>query len=208
MMHVMTPLFIVLDGPDASGTSTHAELLAERLRSEGHEVLLTAEPTDGPMGKKIRDFLRAPQAGMPALQLDPMELQLLFTADREWHVKNVIAPALNAGKIVICDRYWHSTIIYAEAHGLDSTKLKKMNNKFIQPDVVIFTLPPVEVSLERLRERASTEIFEREDIQRKIHDGYENMAKEDPSIAVIDTSGEKEAVGKKVWDIVQQALSH
>lgn len=192
-------LFIVLDGPDASGTSTHAQFLAERLRKEGHDVLLTSEPTDGPLGKEIRGDLRTGK-------VDPMELQMLFTKDRAWHVEHVIAPALQAEKTVICDRYWPSTIVYAEAQGLDVTELKKMNNKFIQPDTTIFTLPPIEISLKRLTSRTSTEIFEREDLQRKIHEGYERMARENPRILVVDTSGEKVAVAAEIWRGVRATL--
>lgn len=195
----MPGFFIVLDGPDASGTSTHSELLAERLRAEGRDVVLTREPTDGPIGKQIREFLTTGSA-------DPMELQLLFTSDRAWHVKNVIEPALKDGKVIVCDRYWHSTIIYAEAQDLDSAELKKMNNNFIQPDIVIFTLPPVEVSLARLGKRPSKEVFEREDLQRNIHDGYETMATGDSSIQVIDTSGEKEVASNQIWTIVKNRL--
>ncbi len=195
----MKGFFIVLDGPDASGTSTQTKLLVERLQKEGHEVMQTAEPTDGPVGKQIREFLKTGSA-------DPMELQLLFTSDRAWHVKHVIEPALNAGKVVVCDRYWHSTIVYAESQGLDVSELKKLNNNFIQPDVVFFTLPPIEVSLKRLEKRASAEIFEREDLQRTIHDGYEEMAANNPEIHVIDTSGEKEATSNHIWNIVKDRL--
>lgn len=201
----MPGLFIVLDGPDASGTSTQTKLLVERLQKEGHEVMQTAEPTDGPAGKHIREFLK-PQASLPAAQPDPMELQLLFTKDRAWHVEHVIEPALKEGKIVVCDRYWHSTIIYADSQGLDVTELKKLNNNFIQPDVVFFTLPPIEVSLKRLEKRASSEIFEREDLQRKIHNGYEEMAAKNPQIHVIDTAGEKEETGNQIWNIVKNRL--
>lgn len=192
-------LFLVLDGPDASGTSTHAAFLAERLRKEGHDVLLTSEPTDGPLGKEIREYLKNGK-------IDAMELQLLFTKDRAWHVEHVVAPALKAGKTVICDRYWSSTIVYAEAQGLDATELKILNNKFIQPDVTIFTLPPIEISLQRLAKRASTEIFEQEDVQRKIHQGYERIARGDPRIIVIDTSGEKDAVAQEIWRHVRATL--
>ena len=194
------PAFLVLDGPDASGTTTHCKLLAERLRSEGHDVVLTSEPTDGPTGKEIRDYLKTGN-------VDPMELQMLFTKDREWHVENVITPALAAGKTVISDRYWFSTIIYAEAQGLDSTKLKFLNMKFPEPDGVIFTLPPVELSLSRIKKRAAKDFFEREEFQRKIHEGYARMAEGSPLIHVIDTSGEKSEVAEKIWGIVKNCLS-
>lgn len=196
----MPRLFIVLDGPDASGTSTHSGLLAERLRANGHDVLLTAEPTGGPVGAQIREYLKNGEA-------DPMELQKLFTSDRAWHVKNVIEPALKDEKIVVSDRYWYSTIVYAAAQGLDLTELKKLNEAFVKPDLVLFTLPPLVVSLTRMAKRSQKEIFEREELQRKIHEGYVRMAQEDPSITVIDTSGEKKIVAEQIWNAAKKHLS-
>jgi dTMP kinase len=195
----MPSKFIVLDGPDASGTTTHARFLSEKLAAEGHVALLTSEPTDGPVGKEIREHLKGDGT-------DPMELQLLFTKDRAWHVEHVITPALAAGKIVVCDRYWYSTIVYAQAQGLDVTELTTLNTGFIQPTVTIFTLPPVEISLKRLQKRAEKEIFEQEDLQRKIHAGYAAMAQENKAISVVDTSGSKEEISAEIWNIVQRSL--
>lgn len=195
----MQGIFIVLDGPDATGTSTHAALLAERLQKEGYPVLLTSEPTNGPMGARIREYLKNGTG-------DPMTLQRLFTADRAWHVEHVIEPALGNGKCVVCDRYSPSTIIYAEAQGLDSTKLKKLNNKFPRPDCLLFTLPSLNIALGRLAKRTSKEVFEREDFQRKVHAGYAAFAAADPSIHVIDTAGPKEETAEKIWSIVSVLL--
>ena len=207
-MRYVHGLLIVLDGPDASGTSTHAKLLAEHLQKEGRAVLLTSEPTDGPIGTEIREYLKGPQPGMAAPTTDPMELQLLFTKDRAWHVQNVIEPALAAGKIVVCDRYWHSTIVYAESQGLDSLELKNMNNKFVQPDIVLFTLPPLEVSLKRMAKRSSKDLFEREDLQRKIHAGYTRLAKHDSRVIIIDTSGQKEGTAAVIWKAYEANTKH
>ena len=194
------PAFIVLDGPDGSGTSTHAKLLAERLQKEGYAVLLTAEPTDGPVGIQIRELLHNEA-------MDPMSLQLLFTTDRAWHVKEVIAPALAEGKIVVCDRYWYSTVVYAEAQGLHSDPLLDLNKKFIQPDIAIFTMPPLEISLKRVMKRPTQEIFEKEELQRNIYGGYLELAAKHPSIvSTVDTSGEKQAVAEEIWNIVQKIL--
>lgn len=195
----MPGLFIVLDGPDAAGTSTHVQLLAGRLQAAGRPVLATSEPTDGPVGKQIREFLKTGEA-------DPMALQLLFTSDRAWHVKNVLEPALKEGKIVVCDRYWHSTIIYAEAQELETAKLKSLNTSFLQPDCVIFTLPSLDICLERLARRSEKEVFEKEDLQKKIHAGYAAMAKNDPAIRVVDTSGKKEDSAGEIWEIVKSLL--
>jgi dTMP kinase len=191
--------FIVLDGPDGTGTTTHTKLLVERLQNARRKVVMTAEPTDGPVGVKIREELK--KGGM-----DPMSLQLLFTTDRAWHVHEVIQPALDRGEIVVCDRYWYSTIVYAEAQGLDSDALLHLNEKFIQPDVAIFTMPPIEVSLARVAKRANKDIFEKEELQKKIHAGYLALSQGRNNIVNVDTSGEKQAGSDAIWKIVEKYL--
>lgn len=195
----MRGIFIVLDGPDASGTTTHAKLLADRLKASGRAVLLTAEPTDGPLGKEIRAALKNGKS-------DPMALQQLFTSDRAWHAENVIEPAVNNGEIVVCDRYWYSTIVYAEAQGLEVRELKKLNRKFIQPSCVIFTLPPPDVAIGRLEMRHSREVFEDADLQRKIHAGYAMLARGDQSIHIIDTSEPMEAAAGEIWKAARATM--
>ena len=190
--------FIVLEGPDGSGTTLHSRLLAERLQKEGVPVLVTAEPTDGPIGRFIRMLLKGEE------RVPSSALQLLFTADRAWHVENVIRPALAEGKTVISDRYAPSTIAYGMALGLDQDWLKNLNKEFIQPDREIFALPPLAVCLERLGRREERDILEQENLQEKIHAAYAALAKEDRSIAVIDTSGAKEDVAEQILSAVRR----
>jgi dTMP kinase len=185
--------FIVIEGPDASGTTLHSRLLAERLAKEGVPVLLTAEPTDGPIGRYIRTILAGSE------RIPSSALQLLFTADRAWHLHSVVLPALKEGKTVISDRYALSTIAYGIALGLGEEWLKSMNKDFILPDVQILALPPIEVCRERLARREKRDILEQEDLQEKIHGAYRSLAKKDPSILMLDTSGEKETVAESLW---------
>ncbi|MFA6523364.1 MAG: dTMP kinase [Candidatus Peribacteraceae bacterium] len=191
---------IVLEGPDGAGTTLHCKLLAERLEKEGHTVLVTAEPTDGPIGTHIRDILR----GRELLPADA--LQLLFCADRAWHIDRVIRPALQEGKIVIADRYTLSTVAYGAVQGLDATWLQGINDAFVKPDCVILALPPLNVALERLGRRPSHDIFEQRDVQEKLHDVYRKLASEDPGITVIDTSGSKVTVSNAVWEAMKHLL--
>ncbi len=187
----MSSKFIVIDGPDAAGTTLHARLLAEHLQKEGRNVLLTAEPTNGPVGTWIRELLK--EKKVPS-----SSLQLLFTADRSWHVENVILPALQEGKTVITDRYTYSTIAYGIALGLDAQWLKDMNRTFLKPDSTVFTLPPLSVCLERLERREKHDILENGDLQEHVHNAYRKLAEEDPSIIVVDTSGDKEATAETI----------
>ncbi len=192
--------FIVIEGPDGAGTTLHARLLAERLRAGGREVLVTAEPTDGPVGALIRSCLKG------SAHLPSSALQLLFTADRAWHIDHVILPALESGTIVISDRYAASTIAYGVALGLEEGWLKNLNKNFLQPDVQVFTLPPLSVCMERLSRRENTDILEERNLQEKIHGAYRTLASDDPSIAVIDTSGEKQYAANEIWSIVSAKL--
>jgi len=162
--------FIVIEGPDGAGTTLHAKLLAERLQQDGRKVLLTAEPTDNPIGTWIRTILR----GREILPADA--LQLLFCADRAWHVAQVIRPALQEGTIVISDRYALSTVAYGTVQGLDTQWLQSIGDGFAQPDCTILALPPIQVALERLGRREAHDIFEQREVQERLHDVYRDLA--------------------------------
>lgn len=105
--------FIVLEGPDGVGKTVQSKRLAISLREKGIEVVETREPTNvSPVSQLIRAALSAP---VPANRLDWRAMTLLFSADRAWHVENIIRPALDAGQTVICDRYYLSTAVYQTA---------------------------------------------------------------------------------------------
>ena len=188
--------FIVLEGPDGSGTTTHSKLLAETLRAKGEDVLLTAEPTDSTIGKFIREQLKAKTIESPSA------LQLLFCADRAWHIEKVIKPALAAGKTVISDRYVISTLIYGEALGLDPDWLVRVNTPFVEPDIMIIALPALHVCLERIMKRKQLDVFENTRFQKLVYDLYEKAGAEDEATIVIDTGGEKEDVAASILKIV------
>ena len=190
----MSSQFIVLEGPDGAGTSFHSRTLFERLQSEGKAVLLTAEPTDGPIGSSIRSILKNSELEIPA-----NALQLLFTADRAWHIEHVINPALKEGKTVICDRYTLSTLVYGQIQKLDLACLESISSQFPRSDITILTLPPIEVCLDRVSTRHTQDFFEKEETLRAIHDAYAQYAKDHPELRVIDTSGEKQAVSDAIF---------
>lgn len=195
----MHPPFIVLEGPDGSGTTRHTELLTERLQNEGKPVFRTAEPTGGPIGTFIR-------AELSKGELPAESLQLLFTADRADHLLREVLPALDRGDTVVCDRYIPSTLAYGQALGLPLEWLQQMNDHFIAADCMIFALPPFEVCQERLARREMRDHLEHSERQRAVYDEYARMAELDPSIHVIDTSGEKADVHEKIWQIVAPLL--
>ena len=192
----MAGTFIVLEGPDGSGTTRQSQMLAQRMRKGGYDVLLTSEPTEGLIGKEIRSLLHS--EALPP----PDAVQLLFTADRAQHVQEVIKPALQNGQIVISDRYALSTFIYGKSLGLDEEWLKDLNRTFPTPDLTVVTLPPLKVCLERIGKRDTQDLFENALFQKRIYEEY--RAIEDPSTFFVDTSGEKEEVADLIWNKVQE----
>ncbi len=191
--------FIVLEGPDGSGTTTHAKLLGEHLK-KNHQLLQTAEPTSGPIGQFIRQQLRGGT-------LPSNALQMLFSADRAWHVENVVEPALSKGQVVLSDRYAPSTLIYGEALGLDPSWLHDLNKNFIQPDLLFVLLPPFEVCQKRLGARKEKEILETDSLQKRVHALYDRYVQSHPSVIFIDSSGDIGVTAKQLADACDKFLA-
>lgn len=193
----MPGTFIVLEGPDGSGTTTHSALLAEQLKKEGHDVLLTAEPTNSAIGLFIREQLKKKSIDSPSA------LQLLFCADRAAHIENVIKPALAKGKTVISDRYVISTLIYGEALGLNPDWLLQVNTPFLEPDVMMIALPKFETCMERIGMRSQLDVFENHPFQRKIYNLYQRALEDDASIVHIDTGKSQAEAAQEVLNAVK-----
>jgi len=124
-------MFIVFEGIDGTGKSTQLHLLAESLKQRGYAVVSTREPTDGPYGRKIRELF----VDRGTVSHDE-ELEL-FIADRQQHVQEVIAPALADGCVVLCDRYYLSTVAYQGANGFEPDFIMGKNKDFPAPDLAI-----------------------------------------------------------------------
>ncbi|MBD3262114.1 MAG: dTMP kinase, partial [Candidatus Altiarchaeales archaeon] len=152
-------MFIVLEGVDGCGKSTHAKLLGQWLEDEGVCVFLTAEPTKGFLGDALRSFLSGYQS------LDPLSLSLLFCADRMQHLSEEIKPALSEGKTVVCERYVHSTIAYQAAQGVDWDWLWQLNRFALEPELVLYLDVDPEVGVERT---TTGEVFEKKEFLSKV----------------------------------------
>jgi dTMP kinase len=190
----MAGRFIVLEGPDGSGTTTHAALLAEYFTKKGEDVLLTCEPTKGPIGAFIREQLATKT-------MTPEALQLLFTADRAWHVEHDIAPALHDGKTIICDRYWLSTVVYAAALGINPAPFEAYNKTFPTPDAQLVLIPTYSIGMERIGKRDTRDMLEGDSFQSKVYDQYRRIAQAQ-NLTVIDTSGPKADVFAHITHIL------
>lgn len=156
------PSFIVLEGIDGTGKSTHAGLLAERLKGMGEDVFLTSEPTGGEIGSLIRKVLSGD------IKVGPKALALLFTADRMQHMGD-IRRALDSKRHVICERYYHSTVAYQAAQGVKRQWLLDINSFCLKPDMVFL----LDLDSESAQKRTSTgEIFEKSDFLRDVRRQY------------------------------------
>jgi dTMP kinase len=155
-------ILIAFEGIDGAGKSTQARLLRDRLLAAGLDVVSTKEPTAGPHGQRLRESGRSGR-------LSPQEELEAFLADRREHVREVIAPALAAGKVVIVDRYYYSSAAYQGARGIDRRQILTRNEAFAPlPDLAVLLDVRVRTGLSRIAQRgAGTNLFEREaDLQR------------------------------------------
>lgn len=192
--------FIVIEGIDGTGKSTQARRLADWFQSQGREVVLSREPTDGPWGAKVRE------AGATG-RLSPEEELHCFLMDRRDHVANLITPALAAGKVVILDRYYFSTMAYQGARGFDREEIRRNNEEFAPvPDLLlIMDLDPA-ISLLRIGARGDTaNEFEKLENLESCRDTF--LSLQDESFArVIDATQPLDSVQQEIQRVVQMAI--
>lgn len=144
MTHSTQGQLIIFEGIDGTGKSTQIDMLAERLRTEGYEPVVTREPTNGSYGQKIRGLY------MNRETVSKEEELQLFIDDRKEHVEDLLKPSLAAGKIVLCDRYYLSTAAYQGAAGSDPDEILQKNSFAPPPDLALmFELSPEE-SIKRI----------------------------------------------------------
>jgi dTMP kinase len=155
--------FIVLEGIDGSGTTTHANLLSDWLRQKGYAVIVTQEPSSRKIGSLIRKNIKSTQT---SAQVDA----LLFAADRVDHLEYIIKPSIIANKIVISDRYVESTIAYQTAAGLQTEWVLNINKYMITPDLTIILDINPQVGL--ARKKKLTDKFERVEFLQKVREIY------------------------------------
>ena len=199
--------FIVLEGIDGAGTTTQAERLAEWLRSLGKGVVLTREPTDGPIGRLLRTALGGAltDAEGGRVELDWAAMALLFAADRLDHIRREIEPALSRGDVVISDRYDLSSLVYQSATCPEgesaSAWLAQLNLRARRPDLTLVLDIPPEIAEERRKARAEApEIFEEAALQRRLAGFYKRARDFLPQdrIEVVCGAGTMEQVAERL----------
>lgn len=204
--------FITFEGGEGAGKSTQIRLLAEKLRAKGYKLLVTREPGGSPGAEAVRHVILSGAAE----PFGPEMEALLFAAARSDHVEQVIRPAVQAGKIVLCDRFLDSSRVYQGGAGnLDPTYMAEMERVAINgmmPDMtLIFDIDPEE-GLRRASSRrgsGTADRFEKEDLEihKRRRRAFLDIAEQEPGrCIVIDASGDVDAVENVVTAAVFAAL--
>lgn len=199
-------LFIVFEGPDKSGKSTQARLLADTLRGRGHEVLHTREPGGTSVAEGVRKVLLD-----PSLTIDPLAELFLYEASRAQHTNEKIIPALKAGRIVISERFTMSTDAYqGVARGLGlktTTTLNRIATSGLKPDLTILLDIPV-AEFDSRDQGRELDRLEREnaEFRLKVRKGYLKAAKTDPRAVVLDGKLPADVLQKKIVQLVGKRL--
>ncbi len=201
----MRGLFVTFEGVEGSGKTTVAEAIADDLSRKGLTVVVTAEPGATLVGSHIRQLLAT------VSERRAWSEAFLFLADRAEHVAKVIRPALEQGKIVLCDRFTDSTIAY-QGFGLGLplewlTQLNSIATNGLVPDLTLLLDIEPEAGLKRSRQET---VFERRslDFHQRVRYGYLWLANQEPHrVKVIDASQPIEFVLSKALQIVEEALA-
>lgn len=190
-------LFISFEGMDGSGKSTQIQRLKEYLEKKGCRVILTREPGGTPIGEKIRDII----LDRENREMRCMTEALLYAASRAQHVEQVIKPALEEGKVVICDRFVDSSIAY-QGYGRSMGNAVEEINRYAvagcMPDVTFLMRVPPETGSGRIEGREKDRIeMEPDAFHTEVYRGYEALAERWPQrIVSVDASGSVDDIEK------------
>lgn len=207
----MKGLFITLEGPDGSGKSTLAKYLADYIREKGLDVITTREPGGTKISEDIRDII----LDNKNTNMSYVTEALLYAASRAQHVAQKIKPALNGGKIIICERFVLSSLVYqGMARGLGVEKVKEINDFAIQgiyPDLTLFfDIPPL-VALKRKTRRNKGDRLEREKLEfhQKVYEGYLELLKNyNVNTEIIDATKTKKHIFHQAKDAIDLLLEN
>lgn len=201
----MKGVFIVFEGIDGCGKSTQLRALSERLQAYGIEPLVIREPGGTPVGEQIREILLE-----RPLEMEPLTELLLYEASRSELTRTVLRPALQAGQVVLADRFAMASLAYqGYGRGLDLTLVRHFNTiatEGIEPSMTIILDVPVEVALARKRsafdrlERAGLEFHER------VRRGYRELAQQTPGSLLLDGTRPASELAEQIWKAVESLL--
>jgi dTMP kinase len=203
-------MFITFEGLDSSGKTTQANLLVDRLRASGKEVVFLREPGGTVVSEKIRGVLLDIQHA----EINRIAELFLFSAARTQLVDQVICPALRAGKVVVCDRFYDSTTVYQGygrgIHLDDVVEINRIATSGTTPDLTLLVdVTPEEIERRRQAAGVADDRMESSGDQffQRVRKGYRTLAQQEPKrIVVVDGMRSVEIIQKEIWNIVQQRL--
>ena len=192
---------IVIEGLDGAGTTTQVKRLVEHVRAKGGKAHATREPSDGPVGRLIREMLTGDHA-IPNQKLSQSTFGLLFAADRLDHLQREVEPKLAAGELVVSDRWYHSSLAY-QGTGAERDWIAMLNARARKPDLTIFLEVRPEIAAHRRAAAGrAQELFEDMRMQEEVAAGYK------ATIAELMAQGERiETIdGEASPDVVFQQI--
>ena len=208
----MSRLFISFEGIEGCGKSTQVERLAKRLAKEGREVVTLREPGGTSIGEAIRDVVKHPPGNKP---ISPDAELLLMNASRAQLVQQAIRPALASGAVVLCDRFYDSSLAYqGYGRGLDLVKVQHAIDLAVgetKPDITLLLDIPLEVSAQRVANRQSKtgesiDQFDRsgDSFFQRVLDGFHALAKADPErLRTINADQSPDSVSDEIWNTLK-----
>jgi len=210
-------MFITLEGIEGSGKTTQIQTIAGWLAAAGRDCLVTREPGGTGIGGQIRSILLNPDNR----DLAPTAELLLYMADRVQHLQTVIRPALDAGKVVVCDRYFDATLVYqGYARGLDRAMIRQLHRLAcggVTPDLTLLLDLDPKTGLARAWRRIDTDVsharesrFEKEQLSfhQRVREGYLELARREPRrFAVIDAAADVQWVRLRIEAVIERHFS-
>jgi dTMP kinase len=205
-------LFVTFEGGEGAGKSTQIRRLAEALKAEGHDVLLTREPGGSRGAEAVRHVVLSGAAEAFGTRMEA----ILFAAARNDHVEELIRPALAKGKVVLCDRFLDSSRVYQGITGNLEPEfvetLQRIAINGVLPDCTLILDIPAKIGLERAKKRSSDgpDRFEREELQthEKRREAFLDIAAHEPGRChVVNAMQEEEVIAVEILDIVKQLLT-
>jgi dTMP kinase len=186
--------FIVIEGADGAGTTTQSKKIADQM-----DAYWTCEPTDNSIGEKVDEMISSDEHS-------PESIALGFAADRMVHLEEEVIPHLEKGETVICDRYYHSSLIYQSVLGANYKWVKKLNQEALKPDLTFIMDISAEEGMSRVENRGKDgNIFEELDFQQKVVLKYRDINEEmDEEIVLVDASQSEQEVFKSIKTALNQ----
>jgi dTMP kinase len=200
------PRFIVLEGIDGSGTTTQLDRLTRHLTDRGRRAHGTREPSQGPIGRLLREILLGGHRLPDGAGVDGLAMALLFAADRRDHLTREVEPALAAGTDVVTDRYLLSSLAY-QAQEADRAWIAALARDVRVPDLTLLLDVPVAVAAARRRAAGRPdERYDADEVQTRVAARYRELAAITPNTVVIDASGTIEDVTAAIVEQVAPLL--